>query len=137
MGTRSIVTFNSEWDGKEICTIYRQCDGSPEGRGKELAEFLDGYRIGDGIAYGIDDAPGVKYANGMRELAILWIVEEKSRNMSGNVYLERAGLRSSDLQWIYSVSRGEDGKPSVKVYDTRGKKAYKSIKNAMRARNCG
>lgn len=50
MGTRSIVTFKSEWDGEEICAIYRQFDGYPEGRGKELANFLDGYRIGNGIA---------------------------------------------------------------------------------------
>lgn len=131
MGTRSIVTFKSEWDGEEICAIYRQFDGYPEGRGKELANFLDGYKIGNGIAYGIDDVDGVKFANGMRELAILWAMHEKSENLHGNVYLEPAGFRSDDLEWIYEVTNSQDGTPRVKVYDIYASKAFSSIESAL------
>ncbi len=120
MGTRSLVTFIDEWDGKEICAVYRQYDGSPDGRGYELADFLEGYTIGNGIQYGVDDQPDVKYANGMRELAALWIMHEKSQNLSGNVYLHRPDTRNVGEEWIYEVSKSPDGKPSVEVTDVYG-----------------
>jgi len=132
MGTRSIVTFKDEWNDKEICAVYRQYDGYPEGRGKELAEFLDGYRIGNGIPSGLSIHREIKYANGMRELSILWIVEEKSKNMFGNVYLEPAGFRSPDLEWHYEVTCSKEGTPQVKVYDIYGKETYDSIEDALK-----
>lgn len=46
MGTRSITKFIEE--GKEICGLYRQFDGYPEGHGKELAEFLQNMPIVNG-----------------------------------------------------------------------------------------
>ncbi len=133
MGTRSIVVFKSEWNNRDICVVYRQYDGEPRGRGAELAEFLDGYKIGNGIAFGIDDQDGVKYANGMRELAALWVMEEKSRNVHGNVYLEPAGFLSDDLEWIYEVSKSSDGTPHVEVCDVYGEKFYSSIEEAIKA----
>lgn len=110
MGTRSLVTFKSEWDGREFCSVYRQYDGDPEGRGTELTKWLEGYTVGNGIQFGIDDQPDVKFANGMRELAIKWIVYEKSQYPSGNVYMERPEVRADDLEWIYSVELLKPGK---------------------------
>lgn len=133
MGTRSIVTFRGDWRGDEICAIYRQYDGYPEGRGKELAEFLDGYTITNGIFNGPPEFAGAKYANGMDELAILWAMHEKSKYPKGNVYLEPAGFRTNDLEYIYEVSRGENDIPQVKVFDLNEDKVYDSIESAIEA----
>lgn len=120
MGTRSLVTFNDEFNGKEICVVYRQYDGYPDGRGKELADFLEGYVVGNGIPYGVK-LPA-KYANGMRELSALWVVFEKSQNMQGNVYLEPAKTRDVGEEWIYEVSLAE-GNLEIKVTDVLAKEA--------------
>ena len=58
MGTRSLVVFENS-DGDEVCVVYRQYDGYPEGRGKELVSFLDGRALVNG--FGLD---GTKESNG-------------------------------------------------------------------------
>jgi hypothetical protein len=46
MSTRSLVVFENK--GKEICTVYRQSDGYPDGMGKDLYELLKGKNIVSG-----------------------------------------------------------------------------------------
>jgi len=47
MGTRAL-TFVYDGD-KPIVNLYRQYDGYPTGHGAELAQFLDGFKIVNGI----------------------------------------------------------------------------------------
>jgi hypothetical protein len=52
MGTRSL-TFVYEKYGqvqKPVCNMYRQFDGYPTGHGAELAEFLNGGRLVNGLS---------------------------------------------------------------------------------------
>jgi hypothetical protein len=64
MGTRS-VTNVVDGDGDIYVSLYRQYDGYPDGHGKELAEFLKGAEIGNGISS--NPSPG--FFNGVRDLA--------------------------------------------------------------------
>jgi len=51
MSTRSITHIHEAVTGKEeiVCSFYRHCNGEPEGHGKDLAEWLAGKRLVDGI----------------------------------------------------------------------------------------
>lgn len=119
MGTRSVTTFI---DGnQEICRIYRQFDGYPEGHGLELASLCDRV-ITNGICAGVswkkgeeydsykrrDDAAKKRYAkthaNGIGELAAIVLCALKSDNPVGNVYLEAPGGEICDwVEYIYVV----------------------------------
>ncbi|MBT5759083.1 MAG: hypothetical protein HOI55_05450, partial [Candidatus Marinimicrobia bacterium] len=48
MGTRSL-TIVKESLSQELVVIYKQTDGYPEGMGMKLANFLEGYKIINGI----------------------------------------------------------------------------------------
>lgn len=48
MSTRCLTTVLGP-DGEEILVLYRQCDGYPKAHGVELAEFLKGRMIVDGV----------------------------------------------------------------------------------------
>ncbi|MBM4179627.1 MAG: hypothetical protein FJ211_09910 [Ignavibacteria bacterium] len=49
MGTRSL-TFVYDERGEAIINLYRQYDGYPSGHGQELAQFLAGKRIVNGLS---------------------------------------------------------------------------------------
>lgn len=103
MGTRSIIRFEEE--GKHIVDIYRQFDGYPEGRGKDLAEFLAGGQIVNGIG---SDAKFGKIFNGMGDLAAQWINHEKDYQV-GNVYVQPRhsiqALKDSWIEYFYLVQK--------------------------------
>jgi hypothetical protein len=80
MGTRSILTF-IEGD-TVLLSIYRQYDGYLEGRGKELAEFMAGFKVVNG--YGMGDVGGTT-ANGMGCLAAQWLMHEKANFFEGQI----------------------------------------------------
>lgn len=108
MGTRSLVVFE-EKDGTELAVVYRQYDGYPEGRGKELAQFLHGKRLVNG--YGDTN---IDQANGMGDLIAQWIAHEKVNNGSGpfhvgNVYVNPAGTRDMFEEYIYTVKPNVQG----------------------------
>jgi hypothetical protein len=98
MGTRCLTKFIEE--GKEICVLYRQFDGYPEGHGKELAEFLKNMPIVNG--YGDDT---IKQANGMGCLAAQVVAHFKTK--VGGFYLYPAKTSDIGEEFVYSVS----GKP--------------------------
>ena len=98
MGTRSLTVIK---DGKkEICVLYRQHDGYPEGHGKELAEFLSGFRIVNG--YDHDDT--VKVANGMNCLAAQIITHFKTG--VGQFYLYPPKTRDMGEEYVYTIDAG-------------------------------
>ena len=72
MGTRSLTIFQEK---EEIAVLYRQFDGYPEGHGRELAEFLSGYKFTKGKI----DNP--KTANGMDCLAAQIVAHFKTERV--------------------------------------------------------
>jgi len=113
MGTRCLTVFNTE-KGKEIVVMYRQHDGYPDGHGKELAEFLSGFKLVNGMRG--DEPP--KFANGMSCLAAQ--VVAKFKDEPGSIYLYPAGTRDTGEEYIYIVS-GEIGQePIIEIQDSDG-----------------
>ena len=89
MGTRSITHFISgEKDEHTYVRLYRQFDGYGSGHGKELAEFLDGYKMVNGYTHEDiqETLNGGKVANGMGCLSAQAICHFK-RGELGSFYL--------------------------------------------------
>jgi hypothetical protein len=63
MGTRSVTHIDND-DGNTLLSMYRQMDGYPEGHGLDVARFLQGMILVNGIA-----SYEGKQANGMSCLA--------------------------------------------------------------------
>lgn len=120
MGTRSLTVFVEE-DGTEIVVMYRQFDGYLEGMGKDLAEFLDGIKLVNGIPMGTTK----RLANGMGCLAAQAIADFKTE--VGNVYLYPAGTRDCGEEFIYTVYPQADGRGGDDVVPfIRAQEAYSS-----------
>jgi len=146
MGTRSLVTFCSDrythegtaYGGEPVCTVYRQFDGYPEGRGLALAEWLNGFTICNGIGTG--DRGRAKTANGIECMAAQWIAYEKraeymaeserkdntiplNQSQVGSVYMHTQTYDLSaddaghilDAQWLYRVDI-TDKKRKIRVF---------------------
>jgi len=94
----------SPYDDKEIMVMYRHTDGYPEGHGVELAKFLKGMIIVNGIR--LNDERRI--ANGMGCLAAQMVTHFKVRallddGVSG-IYLHPSGTRDIGEEYIYKVS---------------------------------
>lgn len=81
MGTRSLTKFIDE-HGNHIMTMYRQYDGYMEGHGKDLAKFLSGIKLINGIS---GRAEIGEHANGMGCLAAQVIAHFK--DSVGAIYI--------------------------------------------------
>ena len=99
----------------EIVVMYRQMDGYPSGHGNDLASFLDGMVVGNGLSF---NDPG-KYANGMECLAAQIIAHFKTA--PGGFYLYPAGTRDAGEEYIYEVYAGHGQEIHVVVKETYGK----------------
>jgi hypothetical protein len=95
MGTRSVTIIMDDDGSKELCRIYRQFDGYPEGHGRDLAKLCD-VTITNGIRMGKEAGT----ANGMGCLAAQIVMglkrdvgKESASNKShvGTIYLEPTG----------------------------------------------
>lgn len=94
MGTRSLTYVHDSYkdDKGETVTfplvcMYRQYDGYPSGHGKELAEFLTPFSVGNGIS----GSPKFgEYANGMSCLAAQMVAHFKTE--VGGIYLHQPKL---------------------------------------------
>jgi len=107
METRCITRIYDE-QNTEICIIYRQMDGHPDGHGRELAKFLKNKKVVDG--YGPEDSVNF---NGMGCLAAQLIAHLKTG--IGNIYLYPAGLRDMDEEYTYFI-RGKIGcEPTIEI----------------------
>ena len=100
MGTRSLTVFVETWENqeKEIAVLYRQMDGYPTGHGKELADFLKNFTIGNGIPCG---EKLENFANGMSCLACQVIAHFKTG--PGEFYLYPAGSRDVGEEYVYTL----------------------------------
>lgn len=97
MGTRSLTVLKS--GDQEICVLYRQFDGYPEGHGKELAEFLAGKAVVNGIR---GDANTV--FNGPSAMAAQVVAHFVDPEETGGFYLHGPGTRGIGEEYIYEVS---------------------------------
>lgn len=121
MGTRSLVVFQDE-GGEEICVVYRQYDGHPESRGRELVDFLR-FRV---LAKGLGDV-WVKQSNGMGDCVAQWIAYEKSAHgtgdyLIGKVYIHPPNTRDVDEEYIYTVKGDGNGGFDLTCWDVYDEK---------------
>ena len=110
MSTRSLTVFKNEKE--EICVLYRQWDGYPQGHGKELAEFLSGITMVNGIG-----SERKKIANGMGCLVAQVIAHFKTE--VGNFYVEPAGTRNYGEEYTYIVTGEEGFEPEIEIMEGR------------------
>ena len=113
MGTRSLTVINDEWKNEEICVLYRQYDGYPEGHGKDLLDFLKGINVVNGIN---SDSDGKKISNGMDCLAAQIVAYFKTG--PGYFYLNAAGSRDMCEEFIYTIYIYNKNELFIKVEDT-------------------
>lgn len=117
MGTRCLSTFIETYrddKGKkkksEIVTMYRQYDGYPEGHGQELAEFLAGGELVNGI--GLD---GKRVFNGMGCLAAQVVAHFKDG--AGGIYLQRANKNSWEEYRYHIIGDFDTKEITIKVIE--------------------
>lgn len=109
MGTRSLVVFENS-DGDEICVVYRQYDGYPSARGRELVDFLDNRRLVNGFG-----DTEIKQSNGIEDCVAQWIAWEKINRVDnptwhiGNVYIHPPYTRDIGEQYIYTIREDREG----------------------------
>jgi len=112
MGTRSLTTFIDDHTKEEIVVMYRQYDGYPEGHGRDLANFLNGMTVVNGI-------PGGKrisqLANGVSCLAAQ-IVSHFKKGV-GDFYLHAGNTRDYGEEFVYTIY-AKDNELNIKVEDT-------------------
>jgi hypothetical protein len=107
MGTRAL-TFVYDGD-KPIVNLYRQYDGYPTGHGAELAEFLDGFKIVNGIG-----AETTRIANGMGCLAAQVVAHFK--DSVGGFYIHSVDATECGQDYEYHVYQ-KDRELRVRVTD--------------------
>jgi hypothetical protein len=110
MGTRSLTIVTDECD-KEIAVMYRQFDGYPAGHGQELASFLAGMMLVNGLP--LQMPKDTKIANGMECLAAQIVAHFKTK--PGAIYLCAAGTRGVCEEYDYTVYTRSDGHIYVRV----------------------
>ncbi len=108
MGTRAL-TFVYEGT-KPIINLYRQYDGYPSGHGAELAQFLEGFKVGNGIGGNMPS----RYANGMGCLAAQLVAKFKTE--AGQFYLHSPEATECGQDYEYHVY-SKDGELRVRVTD--------------------
>lgn len=99
MGTRCITAVKD--NGRDILAMYRQMDGYPSGHGAELARFLKGKRLINGIPCGKDVS---MCFNGMGCLAASLVAHFKTG--IGFIYLQEPGVRGE--YYVYTVYQSEN-----------------------------
>jgi hypothetical protein len=105
MGTRAITHVVND-EGEVYVSLYRQFDGYPNGgHGEDLADFLEGAVIGNGIR--MDESRG-NFFNGVGDLAARLVAFfKKDPGDCGGFYLYPPDI-SHDEEFTYIV-RAESG----------------------------
>jgi hypothetical protein len=107
MGTRAL-TFVYDGD-KPIVNLYRQYDGYPSGHGRELAEFLDGFKVVNGIG-----RETTRIANGMGCLAAQVVAHFK--DSVGGFYIHSVESTECGQDYEYHVYQ-KDKELRVRITD--------------------
>lgn len=96
MGTRCLTIIIDGVKKEEICVLYRQHDGYPDGHGAELRAFLQSIKIIDGFSN------ERSAANGAHCLAAQIVAHFKTG--IGEFYLYPAGARDMGEEYVYTVT---------------------------------
>ena len=103
MGTRSLThviqTYNDNGKQKKnaLLTMYRQYDGYPSGMGADLAEFLNGGKVVDGISY----AETERVFNGAGCLAAQLVAHFKEG--AGGYYIHKPMSKNCGEEYVYEI----------------------------------
>tara|TARA_Y100001937_G_C7034068_1_gene291449 strand:- start:344 stop:811 length:468 start_codon:yes stop_codon:yes gene_type:complete len=100
---------------QNILCMYRQYDGYLSGHGAELAEFLHGFNIVNGIRLGTPK----RTANGMGCLAAQLIAHFKDG--IGNIYIHNPNDKDCGEEYTYTIYE-EGGKVCIRAYDVWAEK---------------
>ena len=110
MGTRSLTKVITTWEDtngkkqrKPITCMYRQYDGYLDSHGQELAEWLAGYTLVNGIPI---DASKPMF-NGMDCLAAQMFAHFKTE--AGNIYCMHPDAEDCWEEYLYEISEGQYG----------------------------
>lgn len=114
MGTRCLTAVYE--DGVEILTLYRQFDGYFDGHGDELALFLSGIQLVNGIS-----GERKNVANGMGCLAAQIVAHMKTE--PGGFYIYKSGSRDVGEEYIYHVVKFPNDEIGLRVED-HGNQVY-------------
>ena len=121
MSTRSLVRFVKREEGVSFSEhperievqIYKHYDGYPSGHPLELAEFLEGFKIVNGVPF---DGDHSRMANGLGCLAAQYIAAFKM--VPGDLYIENPNTQHGDIEYVTYVW-GDDGKGIwMSIFDT-------------------
>ena len=130
MGTRSLTYIEESYETcvadeennnevhetkQNILCMYRQHDGYPSDHGMELAEFLQGFNIVNGISLATTD----RTANGMGCLAAQLISHFKDG--IGNIYIHHPDDKDCGEEYTYTIYN-KKGKVHMRIYDIWAKK---------------
>ena len=99
MGTRSLTIVKTDYSDEDIIVMYRQMDGYPSGHGADLAAFLDGMKITNGIS--MRDTG--RTANGFDCLAAQIVAHFKDG--TGGIYLYPSGSRDLGDAYVYVIAQ--------------------------------
>ena len=123
MSTRSLVRFATREEGVSFSEhpervevqVYKHYDGYPQGHPVDLAKFLDGFGIVNGL--GMDTH---KVANGLGCLAAQYVAAFKE--CAGDLYIENPDAEHMDIEYITYVW-GDNGKSVwMSIFDVYDKK---------------
>ena len=123
MSTRSLVRFAKREEGVSFSEhpervevqVYKHYDGYPSGHPVNLAEFLKGFNIINGL--GMETH---KVANGLGCLAAQYVAAFKEQ--PGDLYIENPDSKHGDIEYVTYVW-GDDGKSIwMSIFDTYEKK---------------
>lgn len=110
MGTRSLTVVQDEHKRRYL-VMYRQFDGYPSGHGQELAEFLKGIIVVNGISGDM-----AKIANGAGCLAAQIVAHFKTE--PGGIYIEPQNTEIGEglEEFVYYVTATVGQEPEIEVF---------------------
>jgi hypothetical protein len=122
MGTRSLTKVIQTWEDdsgkkqrKPITCMYRQYDGYLDGHGQDLAKWLSGYTIVNGIPveHKTIDNPQLMF-NGLDCLAAQMFAHFKDG--AGGIYCMHPDAKDCWEEYLYEISEDENKQILLTVY---------------------
>lgn len=119
MGTRSLTRVHDVWNERDdiLINMYRQFDGYPDGHGLEIAEFLEGKKVGNGISMNENME---KFFNGAGCLAAQLVANFKEVGSPGGFYLYPAEAGDCGQEYEYDIYVQPNDEIRIKVTGYRG-----------------
>ena len=119
MGTRSLTRVIETWNDEKtnklkkqtLVCMYRQMDGYPSGMGSDLAEFLNGGKLVNGLSL----AETKRVFNGMKCLAAEMVAHFKDG--AGGYYLYPTNTKDAWQNYEYEIIQHEDEPIQLKVIE--------------------